>query len=67
MEDINKYTHFWEYFCNEVFDNSLLDLASVSDSVCGWTSCILQIIGSFYQTQAERVPAGEWLKSSSKI
>lgn len=67
MEDINKYAHLWEYFCDELFDNSLFDLGSVSDSLNSLTSCILQIIGSFYQNQAKRIPIDEWLKSSSEI
>lgn len=37
-------------------DNSLFDLASVSDILNNPTSYILQIIGSFYQNQAKMIP-----------
>lgn len=67
MEDINKYTHFWEYFCNEVFDNSLFDLTCGSDILNSLTSCILQTLRNFYQNRAKRISVDEWLKWSSEI
>lgn len=47
-------------------DNSLFDLASVSDILNNPTSYILQIIGSFYQNQAKMIPMDVWLKWSSE-
>lgn len=52
MEGINKYAHFQGYF-GELFDNSSLDLCSVTDGLNSLASCVLQITGSFYQDQAK--------------